>query len=130
MKVYFDENMSIHLIRSISALEKFDDKLNVLSTVEAIGGGVTDDYIVQKIKHEHATIITKDNDFRSMAIKRELFFDHGVGIILVKQTSGHKFWQFVKFFFHHWWEIRKTLINSRKPISGRVNARGFKLDDN
>lgn len=131
MKVFFDESMTIYLTRSLRALEEFDNRLEIISTieVEVLGSGALDEQIVDYLKDQDCTFITKDKDFRSQKVKMELYAEYEVRLVFIRPPDGQKHWDFVKFFFTHWFSIRDKIIKAEKrgDLSLLVNSRGITI---
>jgi predicted nuclease of predicted toxin-antitoxin system len=61
MKIYLDENLSQHVAKALNNLNQgYFSNIEVHSTIEVFGRGVTDEKLIPNIGNEGSVLITKD----------------------------------------------------------------------
>jgi hypothetical protein len=134
IKIYFDENISPYLAKGLQLLHhplQSKEPIEILSLQEVFGKGIKDEDWIPKLGAEHAVIVTQDMRIHKSRSQRELFFEHGVGVIFFHppSTSGFLYWDMVKLVITRWDEIKKIALKRPPPFAYRYTSRSNKAEE-
>jgi len=81
--IYLDENLSEHVASALNLLNKgyFED-VEVNSTKNAFGKGVTDEDLIPQIGKQNGVLVTRDFKIEKTKLQNELLRENGVGASL------------------------------------------------
>lgn len=125
LKIYIDENMAPQLARALNIIQEHlnsEEKktITVLSIKDAFKEGIADEDWIPTVGKEKGIVITQDRRIQSSRHQRELYMQHGVGIIFLKSPkSGMTFWQMFKHIVDWWDEIKQIARKNTPPFSYR-----------
>jgi hypothetical protein len=120
LKIFIDENMAPQLARAMNVIQEhlnLEEKkaIEVISLKEFFHEGIKDEEWIPMIGEEHGVVITQDRRIQSSKHQRELYMQHGVGIIFLKcPKTGMSFWQMFKHIVE-WWDDIKVIVRKNTP---------------
>lgn len=129
-KVYIDENLPPQLAKGLHELQQPQNKrdelnIEVLSIKETFGQGEQDEDWIPKVGIEHGIVLTQDGRIQSQKHQKELYIEHGVGILFFSPPSkgGFPYWELVKLVISRWEEIKQIIKKEDTPFAYRCTAR-------
>jgi hypothetical protein len=92
MKIYFDENTNLHLVRGLQHLQegmskKEDESFEVVFLPDIFGKGAQDEDWIPVLGAEGSVIITHDLNIHRTRSQRELYKEHGLGAFFFTPPS-------------------------------------------
>jgi len=128
MYIYLDENLSEHVAEALNNLNRgyFND-VQVHSTKEVFGKGISDEELIPKIGKEKGYLITRDFQIQKTRLQCNLLEKNSVGAFFIKLPKNlNKHWELVRLLINNWEAIIETVRNERKPVSYRIANRKTK----
>jgi hypothetical protein len=125
LKIYIDENMAPQLAKALDVIQEhlnIEEKkaIRVLSLKEVFGEGAKDEDWIPLIGKEKGIVITMDRRIQHSRHQRELYMQHGVGIIFLKSSkNGLTFWQMFMHLVQWWPDIKQIVRKNHPPFSYR-----------
>jgi len=133
LKIYIDENMAPQLARAMDIIQEHlnsEEKkaIKVLSLKDEFGEGIKDEEWIPIVGKEKGIVITQDRRIQFSRHQRELYMQHGVGIIFLKsQKTGMSFWQMFNHIVHWWDDIKIIARKHTPPFSYRQPGSNLKF---
>ena len=137
-KIFIDENLPPQIAKGMNILQQPQNaregiKIEVLSIKEYFGEGAKDEDWIPEVGKLKGIVITQDYRIQSLKHQRELYKQHGVGILFFSPPSkmGFAYWEMVKQVVKRWEEIKSITKKNKTPFAFRCSARaGFEnIDD-
>ena len=139
MVFIFDENFSYRLAHGINALEEGNINQGTPCTVYHIkdlakqldvspknGKSYTDEEVIEIAGQVKGTIITQDEDFRSIKHYYQLYKEHKVGVVFFKTYKTSKgYWNTVSYIIKHWNNMKAKVESAHKPFAFLVDSKGI-----
>jgi hypothetical protein len=132
--LYVDENIAPQLARSFNIIQEhlnLEEKrpIEVLSIKDVFGEGALDEDWIPKVGSEGGVVLTYDRRIQTARHQKELYIQHGVGIIFLKaQKNGMTFWNTFKHLVH-WWDAIKSIIRKNKtPFAFRQPGKNKRFE--
>ena len=128
--IYIDENLPRQLARGLHILQqpmngKDSMEINVVSIKEQFGEGAKDEDWIPVVGKEKGIVITQDFRIQTLKHQKELYNQHGVGMLFISPPSnkGFKYWDMVKLLTDRWDDIKKIIKQNKAPFAFRCTAR-------
>jgi hypothetical protein len=137
MKIYFDENTNLHLVRGLQLLQegmskKDEEPFEVVFLPDIFGKGAQDEDWIPVLGAEGSVIITHDLNIHRTRSQRELYKEHGLGAFFITPPSsknGFGYWDLVQLVIKRWEEIKKlSSKRAKRPFAFRYTSRGAKAE--
>ena len=135
LKIFIDENIAPQLARSLDIIQEHLNKeektaIKVFALKDYFKQeGIKDEEWIPIIGKEHGIVITQDRKIKFSKQQRELYLQHGVGIIFLKSPkTGMSFWQMFKHIVEHWEEIKAIVRKNDPPFSFRQPGQNHKFE--
>lgn len=134
MIIYIDENLPPQIAKGMDILQKplnkrYKNDFEIKSIKEVFGQGIKDEKWIPIAGKEKAVALTQDFRIQRMRHQRDLFNQHGLGIIFFNTPKGGlSYWEFVKNFTKRWEEILKIADNEKKPFAFKFNVKSKKIE--
>jgi hypothetical protein len=125
LKIYIDENLPHQIAAALDIIqghlnEKEAKKIRVLSIRDEFGAVVTDEDWIPEVGKVNGIVITFDRQIQHTRSQRELYLEHGVGVIFFKMPKGGmSFWQMFTHIVDRWEEIKQIARKNKTPFSFR-----------
>ncbi len=117
MRIYFDENFSIHLKNGFEAFQRGrpSEEFYVIHVTEEFGRGCPDEIWIPGVAQKHGCVITQDTNINRRKYQWELCKKNKVGMFFFKQPNKRYFdyWQWVSRVFKFWDHIKLTSMNPK-----------------
>ncbi|MFZ2322436.1 MAG: hypothetical protein WAV89_01940 [Ignavibacteriaceae bacterium] len=126
IEVLLDENLSEYVAQALNFLNKgyFKD-IQVLSTKEKFGKGVTDEILIPSIAQTGGILITRDFSIHKTRLQYDLCKQYELGVFFLRLPKNQdKHWEIVKSLVNHWEEIIGKIYRDKKPFAFRVPIKG------
>lgn len=131
MKIYFDENFSIHFIRGLKIIQESQrsEGFEVLSIKEEFGAGAPDEEWIPKVAQQHGVVITQDTNIHRLNHQWELCQHYRLGLFFVQPPKkGWNYWTIVQLLIKLWQEIKAATKAAKKPFGYKITVTKPKLD--
>lgn len=131
MKIYFDENFSIHFIRGLKIIQESQkhEGFEVLSIQEEFGRGAADEEWIPKVAQHHGVVVTQDINIHRLNHQWSLCQHYKLGLFFVQPPKkGWDFWTIVQLIVKRWPEIKAAIKKGRKPFGYKITATKPKLE--
>lgn len=133
IKIYLDENISPYLARGLKTLHTplmTQEPIDVISLPDVYGRGVKDEDWIPKLGAEGSVVITQDLNIHHTRSQRELYQQHGLGVIFFKPPSnkGYPYWEMVQQMVKRWDEIKRIVQREKRPFAYRYTNRSVKAE--
>ena len=129
-KIFIDENLPPQIARGLNILQEPQNaregiKMEVLSIKDFFGEGAKDEEWIPEVGRLKGIVITQDYRIQSLKHQRELYKQHGVGILFFSPPSktGFAYWEMVKQVVKQWEEIKSIAKKNKPPFAFRCSAR-------
>lgn len=129
-KIFIDENLPPQIARGLNILQQPQNakdgiSLEVLSIKDHFGEGAKDEEWIPMVGKMNAIVITQDYRIQSIKHQRELYKQHGVGILFFSPPSktGFAYWEMVKQVINRWEKIKAIIKKEKPPFAFRCSAR-------
>ncbi len=129
-KIFIDENLPSQLARGLHILQlpqnaKDGMNIEVLSIKDHFGEGSRDEEWIPQVGKMNGVVITQDYRIQTLKHQRELYKQHGVGILFFSPPSkgGFAYWEMVKQVVKRWEEIKTIVRKHKTPFAYRCSAR-------
>jgi hypothetical protein len=125
LKIYIDENIAPQLAKALNIVQEhlnFEEKkaIEVLSLKDVFHEGIKDEEWIPAIGSQNGIVVTQDRRIQHSRHQRELYTQHGVGIIFLKSPkTGMTFWQMFKHLVEWWDDIKQIARKHKTPFSFR-----------
>ena len=119
MKIYFDENFSLHIIAGMRSFQegRRREGFTIHSVKEEFGEGVADEDWIPKVAQQHGVAITQDLNIHRMRAQWKLCQEYQLGVIFYKPgKSGWRYWDFIQITVKLWSEIKETCQSTKQPF--------------
>ena len=128
--IFIDENMPPQIARGLQLLQlpqnsKDGMNINVLSIKDKFGEGAKDEEWIPEVGKLKGIVITQDYRIQSLKHQRELYKEHGVGILFFSPPSknGFSYWEMVKQIINRWDKIKAIIKKEKTPFAFRCSAK-------
>lgn len=137
MKIYFDENSNLHLVRGLQHLQdgmnkKEEELFEVVFLPDVFGKGAADEDWIPVLGAEGSVVITHDLNIHRTRSQRDLYKEHGLGAFFFtppSQKNGFGYWEFVQQVIKRWDEIKKlSSQRAKRPFAFRYTIRSAKAE--
>ncbi|MDQ2719444.1 MAG: hypothetical protein M3Z26_06745 [Bacteroidota bacterium] len=129
-KIFIDENLPPQIARGLHILQQPQNakeglKVDVHSIKDFFGEGSKDEEWIPKVGKMKGIVITQDYRIQSLKHQRELYKQHGVGILFFSPPSktGFSYWEMVKQVVTRWEKIKGIIKKEKTPFAYRCSAR-------
>lgn len=129
-KIYIDENLPRQLALGLHELQQPQNKrdgfeIEVLSIKDVFGEGELDQDWIPKVGKENGIVITQDFHIQTRRHEKELYREHGIGILFINPPSkgGFAYWEMVKQLVNRWDEIKQIIRKTNTPFAFRCSAK-------
>jgi hypothetical protein len=129
-KIFIDENLPPKLARGLHILQEPQNskegiKIDVISIKDHFGEGSKDEDWIPEIGKLNGVVITQDYRIQSLKHQRELYKQHGVGILFFSPPSnkGFAYWEMVKQLVRRWEDIKNIVKKNKVPFAFRCSAK-------
>ncbi len=129
-KVYIDENLPAQLAKGLNIIQEpqnIKDRMNieVISIKDKFGIGTKDEDWIPEVGKDGGFVITQDYRIQTQKHQRELYKQHGVGILFINPPSrtGFSYWDMVKKIITEWEDVKKIIRKEKSPFAFRCTAR-------
>ena len=124
--IYLDENLSEYVAQALNFLNKgYFREIQVFSTKEKFGKGVTDEIIIPGMGNSNGILITRDINIHKTRLQFELCLQHKLGVFFLVMPKGlDKHWEIVKSLINNWQEIVLKIEKEKRPFAYRIKLRG------
>ena len=129
MIFYFDENIAPRIARALAILTEADP-IEIYSMVDVFRRGAQDEEWISKVGENNGIVIMQDLNIHRTRHQRELYRNHGVGVIFFKppKKSGYQYWEMLTHILTSWPDIIKTVERAEKPFAYIIKPRSKKLE--
>ena len=130
MNVYFDENTSLYIARSLDVLESNKNEIRVFHTKEEFGEGEIDEIIVPQVYKNNGVLFSQDDDFFKSTLVVEAMKEYPIGFFYFKQPKKTTYWDLVRVYMRCWLDARNEILRQKPPYffeimsSGTIKKRG------
>ena len=112
MRIYFDENFSLHLIEGIRSFQdgRPSEDVTVTSIEEDFGRGSADEDWIPSIAKRHGIALTQDLNLHRLRAQWELCRANRIGVFFFKpprKSKAWSYWDIVKLVTARWAEIKE-----------------------
>jgi hypothetical protein len=128
--LFIDENLPAQIARGLHVLvqpqnSKEGIALSIKSIKEEFGEGAKDEDWIPQVGKIKGIVVTQDYRIQSLRHQRELYKNHGVGILFFSPPSkgGFGYWEMVKQLVNRWEEMVKIIKKNKTPFAFRCSAR-------
>jgi len=129
-KIFIDENLPPQIARGLNILQQPQSiregiKVEVISIKDFFGEGAKDEEWIPEVGKLKGIVITQDYHIQSLKHQRELYKQHGVGILFFSPPSktGFAYWEMVKQVINRWDNIKSIVKKHKPPFAYRCSAR-------
>lgn len=129
-KIFIDENMPPQIARGLNLLQQPQNakdgmNIDVLSIKDHFGEGAKDEDWIPEVGKINGIVITQDYRIQTFKHQRELYKQHGVGILFFSPPSktGFAYWEMVKQVITRWEKIKSIVKKEKVPFAYRCSAR-------
>lgn len=129
-RIYIDENLPVQLAKGLNILQEPQNKkdncnIEVISITEKFGRGAKDEDWIPEVGKEGGIVITQDYRIQTQKHQRELYRQHGVGILFINppSKSGFSYWEMVKKVVNEWEDVKVILRKEKSPFAFRCTAK-------
>ena len=135
IKIYLDATRAPQLARALEIIQShlnIEEKkaIQVLSIVDEFGEATKDEEWIPKIGAEGGIVITDDRRIQTSRHQRELYIQHGVGIIFLKSPkTGMSFWQMFTHLVEWWGDIKHIARHNKPPFAFRQPGQNKKFEE-
>ena len=130
MKIYLDENLSKHIAEALNLLSKVQfPTIEVFSTIEIFGRGVTDEDLIPKIGQEGSMLITRDFNIKKRHLQYELCKKYNLGIFFLDLPKNqNKHWDIVKLLIYNWENIVQKVGRKQPPFAYQIKNKSKMIE--
>ena len=129
-KIFIDENLPSQIARGLNILQQPQNardgmQIEIYSIKEHFGEGAKDEDWIPEVGRLHGIVITQDYRIQSLKHQRELYKQHGIGILFFSPPSktGFSYWEMVKQIINRWDKIKSIIKKEKLPFAYRCSAR-------
>lgn len=129
-KIFIDENLPSQIARGLNILQQPQNikdgmKIEVHSIKDVFGEGSKDEDWIPEVGKLQGIVITQDYRIQSLKHQRELYKQHGVGILFFSPPSktGFAYWDIVKQLVTRWDKVKAIIKKNSPPFAFRCSAR-------
>lgn len=129
-KIFIDENLPPQLARGLQILQQPQNikdgmTIEVLSIKDYFGEGALDEEWIPEVGKLKGIVITQDYRIQSLKHQRQLYKQHGVGILFFSPPSktGFPYWEIVKQVINRWDSIKAIVRKEKPPFAYRCSSR-------
>lgn len=124
---FIDENLPPQIARGLNILQhpqNAKDGMNIIvhSVKEYFTEGAKDEDWIPEVGKLKGIVITQDYRIQTLKHQRELYRQHGVGILFFSPPSktGFAYWEMVKQIIKRWEEIKTIARKNKNPLLSDV----------
>lgn len=131
MKFYVDENITPNIARALAILQnpRIQESIEVFTIRDEFGTGTPDEVWIPKVAAKDGIVITQDIDIHRVRHQRELYKQHGLGVVFFKPPKkGYQYWDLVEFYIKRWKVVKEEVKKLDKPFALVVTPRSAKPD--
>lgn len=131
MKFYVDENITPNIAQALAILQnpRVQENIEVFTIREVFGAGTPDEVWIPKVAAEDGIAITQDRNIHRVKHQRELYRQHGLGVVFFKPPKkGYTYWDLVEFYIKRWKVVKEEVKKLNKPFALVVTPRSANPD--
>lgn len=131
MKFYVDENITPNIAEALAILQnpRIRENIEVFTIREQFGQGTPDEVWIPKVAAKDGIVITQDLNIHRVRQQRELYMQHGLGVVFFKPPkNGYQYWDLVEFYIKRWKVVKEEVKKLNKPFALVVTPRSEKPD--
>lgn len=131
MKFYVDENITPNIAEALAILQnpRSNENIEVFTIKDEFGKGTPDEDWIPKVAAEDGIVITQDLNIHRVRQQRELYRQHGLGVVFFKPPkNGYQYWDLVEFYIKRWKVVKEEVKKLNKPFALVVTPRSAKPD--
>jgi hypothetical protein len=127
--VFIDENLPPQLARGLNILQQPQNPKEgmeiEIQSLKDINEGAEDEEWLPDIGKLKGVVITQDYGIQRLKHQRELYKQHGVGVLFFKPPSdkGFAYWEMVKQIINRWEKMKQIIRKNKPPFAYRCTAR-------
>lgn len=129
-RIYIDENLPAQLANGLNILQEPQNRkdnlsIEVISITDKFGKGAKDEDWIPEVGKEGGIVITQDYRIQTQKHQRELYKQHGVGILFINppSKSGFSYWEMVKKVINEWDDVKSIIKKEKSPFAFRCTAK-------
>lgn len=129
-KIFIDENFPPQLAEGLNILQnpqntKDNLEIEIVSIKKEFGSGVKDEDWIPLVGKQNGIVITQDYRIQTTRHQRNLYKEHGVGVLFFHPPSktGFSYWEMVKQLVERWEKIKSIAKKHNAPFAFRCSAR-------
>jgi hypothetical protein len=129
-KIFIDENFPSQIAEGFHILvqpkaERDGLRIQVFSIKKEFGQGAKDEEWIPVVGKQKGIVITQDFRIQTIKHQRELYKEHGVGILFFSPPSkgGFGYWEMVKQIVNRWDEMVSIIKHNKVPFGFRCSAK-------
>lgn len=129
MKFYVDENITPNIAKALAILQnpRVDEQIKVFTIRDEFGKGTPDEKWIPEVAAEDGIVITQDLNIHRVHQQRELYKQHGLGVVFFKPPKkGYQYWDLVEFYIKRWKAVKDEVKKLKKPFALIVTPRSAK----
>lgn len=131
MKFYVDENITPNIAQALAILQnpRSSENIEVFTIKDEFGQGTPDEEWIPKVAAEDGIVITQDLNIQRVRHQRELYRQHGLGVVFFKPPkNGYQYWDLVEFYIKRWKVVKQEVKKMNRPFALVVTPRSAKPD--
>jgi len=129
MRFYVDENITPNIARALAILQnpRIDENIEVFTIREVFRKGTPDEEWIPKVAAKDGIVITQDLNIHRVRQQRELYKQHGLGVVFFKPPKkGYQYWDLVEFYIRRWKVVKDEVKKLKKPFALVVTPKSAK----
>lgn len=131
MKFYVDENITPNIAEALAILQnpRVSEDIEVFTIKNEFGKGTPDEVWIPEVAAADGIVITQDLNIHRVRQQRELYRQHGLGVVFFKPPKkGYQYWDLVEFYIKRWKVVKEEVKKLNKPFALVVTPRAAKPD--
>ncbi len=128
--VFIDENLPPQIARGLDLLQQPQNakdgiEIKIHSIKDYFTQGANDEEWIPEVGRLKGIVITQDYRIQTLKHQRELYKEHGVGLLFFKPPSntGFTYWQMVKQIIEKWEKMKQLIKKNKPPFAFRCSSR-------
>jgi len=129
MKFYVDENITPNIAKALAILQnpRVQENIKVYTIRELFGAGTPDEVWIPEVASKNGVVITQDLNIHRVRQQRELYKQHGLGVVFFKPPKkGYQYWDLVEFYIRRWKVVKDEVRKLNKPFALVVTPKSAK----
>jgi hypothetical protein len=131
MRLYVDENITPNIAQALAILQnpRVQENIEVFTIRDEFGPGTPDEVWIPKVATKDGIVITQDLNIHRVRQQRELYRQHGLGVVFFKPPKkGYQYWDLVEFYIKRWKVVKEEVKKLNKPFALVVTPKSAKPD--